>query len=64
MSVSYTHLGHKVATQAAAQLGADGDVLQVRFGGGDAPGAGLGLDKGGVQDVYKRQERAPMQIWA
>ena len=30
---------HKVAAQAAAQLGADGNVLQVRLGGGDAPGA-------------------------
>lgn len=39
---------HKVAAQAAAQLGADGNVLQVRLGGGDAPGARLGLDEGRV----------------
>ena len=40
--------GHKVPPQTAAQLGADGDVLQIRLGGGDAPGAGLGLHEGGV----------------
>ena len=39
---------HKVAAQAAAQLGTDGNVLQVRLGGGDAPGARLGLDEGRV----------------
>ena len=39
---------HKIAAQTAAQLGADGDVLQVRLGGGDAPGARLGLDEGRV----------------
>ena len=49
--------GHKVATQAAAQLGADGDVLQVRLGGRDAPGAGLGLDKGGVHPTVRRLRR-------
>ena len=38
----------QVAAQAAAQLGADGNVLQVRLGGGDAPGARLGLDEGRV----------------
>ena len=36
---------HKVTPQPAAQLGADGDVLQIGLGGADAPGAGLGLDK-------------------
>ena len=44
----FTLARHKVAAQPAAQLGADGDVLQVRLGRGDAPGAGLGLDKGRV----------------
>ena len=39
----------KVAAQAGCpKLGTDGNVLQVRLGGGDAPGACLGLDEGRV----------------
>jgi len=34
--------------QAAAQLGADGDVLQIGLAGRQPPGAGLGLVEGGV----------------
>ena len=45
---------HKIPAQAAAQLGADGDVLQVRLAGGNAPGARLGLDKGRVYAPVRR----------
>ena len=38
----------EVGPQLAAQLGADGDVLQVGVVGGEPSGAGLGLVEGGV----------------
>ena len=41
-------LCNKVGPQLAAQLGADGDVLQVGVIGGEAAGAGLGLVEPGV----------------
>ena len=47
--------GHKVAAQAAAQLGADGNVLQIRFSGADASRAGFGLDKGGMDASVRPQ---------
>ena len=40
--------GDEGLADAAAFLGADGDVLQVRVGRGEAAGAGAGLDVGGV----------------
>ncbi len=40
--------GHESLTDAAAFLGADGDVLQVRVGRGEAPGVGPGDRVGGV----------------
>lgn len=47
--------GHKVAAQAAAQLGADGNVLQIRLSGADASRAGFGLDKGGMDASVRPQ---------
>ena len=41
-------LCNKVGAQLAAQLGADGDILQVGIIGGEPSGAGFGLVKGGV----------------
>ena len=39
--------------QTAAQLGADGNILQIGLGGADASGAGLGLNKGGVNAAIR-----------
>ena len=51
--------------QAAAQLGAHRDVLQIRLGGADAAGAGLGLDKGAVHPAVRPQlPQQPLHIGA
>ena len=41
-------LCNKVGAQLAAQLGADGDILQIGIIGGEPSGAGFGLVEGGV----------------
>ena len=47
---------HKVGAELAAQLGADGDVLQVGVVGGEASGAGFGLVEAGVDAPILRDD--------
>ena len=42
-------LGDESGANAASEFGADGNILQIRIGGGKAPGGGSGLAEGGVQ---------------
>ena len=49
-------LGDEVGPQLAAQLRADGDVLQVGVVGGETAGAGFGLVEAGVDAAILRDD--------